>query len=104
MTSLLNAAGGRVYLDLERPRVCLRASENRSRAEDEIFPFYELRAAAVDLSRGGRFSEPETLRRVEAQLDTLIEHGVRHAVLGAFGCGAFRNPAPAVARCYRRAL
>ena len=40
-------------------------------------------------------------RRVAAQLDTLIEKGVRHAVLSAFGCGAFMNPAESVARCYR---
>ena len=39
-------------------------------------------------------------RRIAAQLDTLITHRVRHAVLGAFGCGAFLNPAAEVARIY----
>merc|ERR1712187_1061748 len=46
----------------------------------------------------------EMRRRINAQLDTLIEKGVRHAVLSAFGCGAFLNPADLVARCYREAL
>ena len=35
----------------------------------------------------------ETVKRVSAQLDTLIGKGVRHVVLSAFGCGAFLNPA-----------
>ena len=43
-------------------------------------------------------------RRVDAQLDTLVEAGLRHAVLGAFGCGAFRNPAKDVAALYREPL
>ena len=50
------------------------------------------------------YEQAETLRRVGAQLDTLIEKGVRHAVLSAFGCGAFRNPADRVAVAYREAL
>ena len=37
-------------------------------------------------------------------MDTLIAAGVRHAVLSAFGCGAFLNPAPLVAAAYREAL
>ena len=60
----------------------------------------ELRAAAVDLRDGSRFSREETTRRVAAQLDTLIEKKVRHVVLSAFGCGAFRNPASEVAAVY----
>jgi hypothetical protein len=39
-----------------------------------------------------------------AQLDTLRTHGLRHAILGASGCGAFRNPAGAVARNYQEEL
>jgi uncharacterized protein (TIGR02452 family) len=34
----------------------------------------------------------------------LREHGIRHAVLGAFGCGAFRNPAELVARVYQEEI
>ncbi len=75
-------------------------------ADDDIFPFYELRAAAVDLRWTGEqgFNADETGRRVAAQLDTLVEHGVRHAILSAFGCGAFLNPADCVARIYRKEL
>ena len=53
---------------------------------------------------GGAFSRAETRKRVAAQLDTLIEQGVRHVVLSAFGCGAFRNPADEVAAVYRQEL
>lgn len=112
MTALLSAEGGRVYLDVHRPRVCIRGAEDRSRddlgyrwlADDEVFPFFELRAAAQDLRGGLPFDEAEARRRVEAQLDTLIDAGVRHAVLSAFGCGAFCNPASEVAALYRAAL
>lgn len=108
VTALLNAQGGRVYLDVERPRVCIRGAEDRREPDlgyrwledDEIFPFLELRAAAVDLRDGSRFSRDETARRVAAQLETLIEKKVRHVVLSAFGCGAFRNPAAEVAAVY----
>jgi hypothetical protein len=109
MTRLLTAQDGVVYLDAERPRVCIRGPEDRSRAdlgypwlaEDQVFPFFELRASAQDLRDGSRFDPQETRRRVSAQLNTLRDHGIRHAVLGAFGCGAFRNPADRVARIYR---
>jgi hypothetical protein len=109
MTRLLSAADGRVYLDVERPRTCIRGREDRDRddlgyewlAEEEIFPFFELRASALDLRDGTRFDAAEASRRIVAQLETLQEHEVRHAVLGAIGCGAFENPATEVARIYR---
>ena len=112
MTLLISGGEGRVYLDKARPRVCIRGPEDSSRADlgypwladDEVFPFYELRAAAVDLRGDQAFDADEAARRVAAQLDTLIEHGVRHAVLSAFGCGAFLNPADQVARIYRQEL
>jgi len=112
VTDKLNAVGGRVYLDVEQPRVCIRGPEDRARRDlgyawlddDEVFPFYELRAAAVDLRGGEAFSREETQWRVAAQLDTLAEAGVRHAVLSAFGCGAFRNPAAQVAAVYKEEL
>ncbi len=112
MTKLLSAYEGRVYFDAERPRVCIRGPEDRSRAdlgyrwlaEDEVFPFFELRAAALDLRDGSSFDPDENRRRIAAQLDTLRNHGIRHAVLGAFGCGAFRNPAHRVAQIYREEI
>src|SRR5262249_43776301 len=95
-----------------QPRVCIRGAEDRSRVdlgyawlpEDQVFPFLELRAAAQDLRDGSDFDPDDTRRRVSAQLHTLREHGIRHVVLGAFGCGAFRNPADRVARVYREEI
>jgi len=112
MTRLLSARDGKVYLDSENPRVCIRGAEDRSRADlgylwlpdDEVFPFFELRAAARDLRDGSAFDAEDMRRRIAAQLDTLCARRVRYAVLGAFGCGAFRNPAAEVARIYREEI
>ena len=112
MTALLEAAEGRVYLDVARPRVCLRGPEDRHRpdlgypwlADAEIFPFFELRAAAPDLRDGSAYDPVEMRRRIRAQLTTLQEAGLRHVVLSAFGCGAFRNPAHEVASAYAAVL
>jgi hypothetical protein len=109
MTRLLSADDGAVFLDVDQPRVCVRGPEDRDRpdlgypwlADDAIFPFYELRAAAQDMRGGGRFDAGEARRRIGCQLDTLRDAGVRHAVLSAFGCGAFHNPAELVAAIYR---
>jgi hypothetical protein len=109
MTELLSAVDGRVYLDVEDYRICIRGPEFREREDlgyrwledDEVFPFFELRAAAQDLRGQRSFDPEEARRRIAAQLDTLREHGVRHAVLSAFGCGAFQNPAEQVAALYR---
>jgi len=111
-TDLINARHGRVSLDMKRPRVCVRGPEKVNKDElgyewldkEEVFPFYELKAAAVDLRGDREFNENELARRIRAQLDTLIENKQRHVVLSAFGCGAFRNPAVAVARQYRIAI
>lgn len=56
MKNILNGQSGQVYLDVH-PRVCIRGPEDGNRQdlgypflpEDEVFPFYELRAAAMDL-------------------------------------------------------
>lgn len=108
-TLLLLAQDGRVYLDAQRPRVCIRGPEDRTAhdlgypwlPDEDVFSFLELRAAAQDLRGGQPFSEDEARRRIAAQFDTLQAHGVRHVVFGAFGCGAFRNPADRVAGIYR---
>ena len=112
MTRLISGLDGRVYLDVEEPRVCIRGPEDRSAPDlgypwlpdSEVFPFYELRSAAQDLRGGRRFDEADARRRIAAQLDTLMDHGVRHAVLGASGCGAFRNPTRRVAELYREEI
>jgi hypothetical protein len=112
MTRLLSAEDGVVYLDRTRPRVCIRGAEDRSRQdlgydwlpESEIFPFFELRAAAQDLRDGRPFDPADARRRIAAQLDTLRAAQIRHAVLGAFGCGAFMNPSVQVATIYREEI
>lgn len=111
-TRLLSASEGVVYLDVKQPRVCIRGPEDRSRGDlgyawlpdDEIFPFFELRSAAQDLRDGTPFDPGEARKRIAAQLDTVRAHGLRHVVLGASGCGAFRNPADEVARIYRQEI
>ncbi|KAL1503217.1 hypothetical protein AB1Y20_011273 [Prymnesium parvum] len=112
MSALLNAEDGRVYLDTAAPRVCLRGPEDRAAADlgyawladEEVFPFLELRAAALDMRTGVTFDADDARRRVRAQFDTLHAAGVRHAVLSAFGCGAFGNPADQVAAIYKEEL
>ena len=122
MTELLNAENGRVYLG-ETPRVCIRAGENTNRRpgevdvgyewlpEDDIFPFFELRAAAIDRRRADRTLQPfddemrqKTRQRIEAQLHTLREKEVKHVVLSAFGCGAFQKPPEEIAALYREVI
>lgn len=116
ITQLLEAQSARspnrVSLDLERARVCVRGREEgdavdlgyRWLADDELFPFYELKAAAVDLRDGDAFSPTECARRFHALLDTLEAAGQRVAVLGAHGCGAFMNPAAQVAEVFAGVL
>ena len=109
MTRMLEAVDGTAYVDTQKPRFCFRGREDRSQhnlgyrwlADDEIFPYFELRAAACDLRDGRLFDTTECSPRVEALLDTLRRHGIRHVVLGAFGCGAFCNPAEHMAQIYR---
>ncbi len=112
MTELISGATGRVYLGVSHPRVCIRGVEEADQPnlgyrwleEDEVFSFYELRSAAQDLRDGTRFDAAIARQKIAAQLDTLIDAGIRHAVLGAFGCGAFRNPADEVAVIYRQEI
>lgn len=112
MTDLLTGRSGSVYLDTEQARVCIRGPEDRTSedlgypwlADDEVFPFFELRAAAQDLRDGSDLDPAEARRRIAAQFDTMRRRGVRHAVLSAFGCGAFRDPADQIARIYREEL
>ena len=79
--------------------------------EDDIFPFFELRAAAIDQRQADgtpqKFDEnmrEKTRQRIEAQLHTLREKKVRHVVLSAFGCGAFQNPPDEIAALYRKVI
>mmetsp|Transcript_129676 Transcript_129676/g.238487 ORF Transcript_129676/g.238487 Transcript_129676/m.238487 type:complete len:134 (+) Transcript_129676:3-404(+) len=83
---------------------------------DDVYPFYELRAAAEDLCEcvpegsdldedASKYFDKERAQvRIAAHLDTLKAKGVRHAVLSAFGCGAFKQPADQVAQVYKELL
>tara|TARA_Y100000592_G_C5461712_1_gene314386 strand:- start:192 stop:2048 length:1857 start_codon:yes stop_codon:yes gene_type:complete len=111
-TNLLNGKDGSVYLDKKTPRVCIRGSENPKTIDypfldnSDIFSFYELRAAAVDY-RGdpdAEFDKAEAEKRITAILNTLKSNGVRHVVLSAFGCGAFRGNAEKTAKIFRKLL
>ena len=111
-TDLINSVNGRVYLDTDNPRICVRDKEVRGRpdfgyewlSEDNIFPFYELRSAAIDLRSGIPFDPKECKKRIIAQFDTLIDANVKYVVLGAHGCGAFRNPSEKVADLYAQVI
>ena len=122
MRDLLYAREGRVYLNCQNPCVCVTGSKQngyRMLADELVFPFYELRAAGVDMrdrpSPEDWFDEEQRLawdwvdeeelsKRIVAQLETCRDKGVRHVVLSAFGCGAFQNPPLMVALAYRDAL
>ena len=73
-------------------------------ADEDVFPFFELRSAAVDMRGASQksYDDAELRKRIAAQLDTCREAGVRHVVLSAFGCGAFQNPSPIVAEVYKQ--
>ncbi len=112
ITELISARDGSVYLDTDCPRICIRGPEDRFQedlgypwlSDHEVFPFFELRAAAQDLRNGSDFNRDEARRRIAAQLDTLRDHGIRHAVLGALGCGAFKNPSRDIAQIYKEEI
>ncbi|KTD73716.1 poly(ADP-ribose) glycohydrolase domain-containing protein [Legionella tucsonensis] len=81
--------------------------------KEKIFPFYEIRAAApelvgkeIDLGNQdflGKYTS-DLRRRIGAQLDTLILKGKTDAILGAWGCGSFKNKPDIVARIYREEI
>ena len=80
--------------------------------KDQIFPFYELRSAAPQLTGVENWKDPffvklyeaNVRQRIAAQLDTLILNGFPRVILGAWGCGAFKNSPRLVARIYREEI
>ena len=74
-----------MYLDT-KPRVCIRGAEDRSQADlgyslladEDIYPFYELRSAADDHRDGSPYDSESMQKKIQAQLDTAIEKNVRH--------------------------
>jgi hypothetical protein len=112
MIELISGINGKVYLDREVPRICVRGPEKRALENlgyewlksNEIFPFYELRSAAMDLRNGQAFDNEQSKKIIRAQFDTLVENNIQHVVLGAHGCGAFLNPAEKVAENYKEVI
>jgi len=110
-TDLINGVQGSVYLDVTKPRLCIKGSEGSNvtgyadLGSEDYYSFYELKSAADDLRvESSSFSEESMRSKIVAQLETLKKNGIRHAVLSAFGCGAFLNPAEEVARIYKEEL
>ena len=69
-----------------------------------MFQFYELRSAAKDLRTDGSYDETDMRTRITNQFEKLKKEEIRHVVLSAFGCGAFRNPADKVAAIYKELI
>ncbi|WP_131795791.1 poly(ADP-ribose) glycohydrolase domain-containing protein [Fluoribacter gormanii] len=77
-------------------------------SKEKIFPFYELRSAAPEIHGEIDFQDKELLEkytldlrhRISAQLDTLILNGKKNVILGAWGCGCFKNNPDLVAQIY----
>jgi hypothetical protein len=121
-TDLIEGKAGEIYLDTDNPRLCFRQAEQFKKdpgkdaskdqitgyeflPDEELFLFYEMRAAAQDCSSPlEKFDEKLARKKIRAQLDTCIQKNIRHVVLSAFGCGAFKNPAEVIARIYQEEL
>ena len=123
-TDYINGMGGaghdQVYLstDTKHPRICIKGAETFSTTlgyelldDEDIFPFYELRCAPID--RRFPYLPPKRVMsddkiamqtRIKAQFNTLKERHVKHVILGAFGCGSFRNNPLTIANLYIEAI
>ena len=89
--------------------VCIKTEEAdgyQVRPNKEIFPFFELRSAAQNLSRSSSAPFDELLceRQIRAQFESLRLIDAEAVVLSAFGCGAFQNPPELVAAVYKRVI
>lgn len=90
-----------------------RDEDGKDLPKSEFFYTDVITAAAVrkpDLvsgAEGMKYSEEdreEMVLKVKAMFEVVKMKGVTHLVLGAWGCGAYRNPPEDVAEIFRRAL
>ncbi|CAD7950416.1 unnamed protein product [Amoebophrya sp. A120] len=125
--SRINGSRGKVYLDDEHPRVCVKGPEDIKNTPggrvggyewlgpDETFLWYEMRAAAKrykpnDLDPSApdpsEWQPEEAKQRIRAQFATLSlkEKNKKFVILSAFGCGAFHHPADKVAQIYKEVI
>lgn len=81
--------------------------------QSDVFPFFELRSSApelvsikvdMDSKEALEHYKNDLRRRISAQLDTLIVEGKTNVILGAWGCGAFKNTPETVAEIYREEI
>ena len=59
------------------------------------------------LNNAGRYSDADLKlmkNKIDMMLETFEYHDIDHLVLGAWGCGAFRNPPEQVAQLFKEAL
>ena len=119
MEKLIDARDSyKTYLG-DSPRICIKGPETlvgtsitninddigyRDLSNNEMFLFYELRCAAKYIVDGAPFKTKEMDRRIHAQFATLKKANIRHAILSAFGCGAFHNKPEDVAKLYKKYL
>ena len=111
-TKLINAENNIVYLDNVCPRVCIMDTKYNIVNEDQFFPFYEMKAAALDRRQKHKelkqtipmvYDDSETKemeKKISAQFTTMMQQNQKYCILSAFGCGAFLNPAEQVAKIY----
>lgn len=109
-TRLINGEDDVVFLDLNK-RTCFISKEitndhfNSYKLMDptEMFQFYEMRSAALNLKHV-KFDKELTRKRIRAQINSLNKLNLKHVILGAWGCGAFRNSPLEIAKIYKEEL
>merc|ERR1712224_1177682 len=93
--------GGRVYLDTASPRVCIKGPEERDGlgygllADGDVFPFFELRSAAVDMRGASQksYDDAELRKRIAAHSTPAWRRACDTSCSAPSAVGPFRTPA-----------